>query len=215
MKRVVVVLVLLAGTLAWADAKPTTIRLAVEKLTAVIALEKGGKLTLTNKPQPIKPETYWVSGISLVKNDEKGKAWELRSNGTFGSDANITVEAEQEKVMLLGKGFALVVEGKPAEDPPGNKVVAVSVVIRGMDSEMYFPWAYVDGKNFTMPNVAIKDESGKVLASGASQLREGRYAWFTWKHPAGWEGKYDVEVQAFLGPFECKLSKSIQSMKQP
>ena len=200
--------IVLAAGLAWAQAKPTTMRIVGEGITAHIAFEKGVKMTLTSKPTPVRPDTYWTLAMSLFKKDDKGRTWEMRSNGAFGGFANVTVDAEQDKVLLLGKPVGIMVEGKPAEDPPGNNVIAVSIVLMGQSGEQYFPWAFLDGKH-TMPSAAVKDENGKVLAAGVCQIREGRYAWFTWKYPPGWRGKFDVDAQVFLGPFEAKPSKAV------
>lgn len=200
----------LAGAFAWAAAKPTTIRIVGEDVVAHIEFEKGGRLALTSKPVSVRPDTYWTKSLSLVKKDDKARAWELRGTDNFGGLANVTVDAEQDKILLLGKDLALVVDGKPAEDPAGsgNMVIAVTVVVRGMNSEGYLPWAF-DGKGFTLPMAAVKDADGKVLASGRCVVRDGRYGWFAWRYPAGWKGPFDVEVQAFLGPFEAKMAKTI------
>ncbi len=215
MRRAVIAAVLLAGTLAWAQTKPTTIRIVGEGTTAHIAFEKGVKLSLTSKPVPIRPDTYWTQALSLFKKDDKGRTWELRDNGVFGSLTNVTVETEQEKVLLLGKPVAVIVEAKPAEDPPGVPVLAVSVAVRGLSSECFLPGAFLDGRQMTMPNVTIKDEAGKTLASGRCEMREKRYGWFAWRYPAGFKAKYDVDVEVFMGPFEFKASKSIQPIEKP
>ena len=217
MKRIALVAALLAGalTLTWAQAKPTTLRIVGEGVTAQIAFEKGVRMTLTSKPVPIRPDTYWTQSLSLFKKDEKGRTWELRDNGVFGSLANVTVEAEQEKVLLLGKPVAVVVEAKPAEDPAGTPVLAVSVAVRGLSSECFLPGAFADGKPMTMPNVVIKDEAGKTLASGRCEMREKRYGWFAWRYPAGFKAKYDVDVEVFMGPFEFKPTKTLTPMEKP
>jgi hypothetical protein len=215
MKRIALVAALLAGTLIWAQAKPTTIRIVGEDVVAQIEFERGVKMSLSSKPSPIKPDTYWTQSLSLFKKDDKGRAWELRGNGVFGSLANVTVEAEQDKVLLLGKPVAVVVEAKPAEDPAGTKVLAVSVAVRGLSSETFFPGAFADGRQMTMPNVTIKDEAGKTLASGRCEMREKRYAWFAWRYPAGFKAKYDVDVEVFMGPFEFKPTKTIEAIEKP
>ena len=194
-------------------AKPATLRIVADDVVASIEFERGVKVTLTSKPTPVRPDTYWTKSIRLSRKDDKGRTWELRSTDVFGSLANVTVDAEQEKVLLLGKPVGVIVEGKPAEDPPGVHVVSVSVKVVGISGEEFLPGAFLDGK-MTLPNAAIKDEAGRVLASGRCEMREGRYGWFTWKHPPGWEGKFDVEVQVFMGPFEYRPGKTITPMKQ-
>ncbi len=205
--------VLLAATLARA-AKPATIRIVGEHVTARIEFENGAKLSLTSKPTPVKPDLYWTKALSLIKKDDKGRTWELRCNGAFGGLANVTVDPEQDKVLLLGGPVALCLQANP-QDENGMKVIGVSVTIAGMNSETFFPGAYLDGRTMTMPAVAIKDEGGRILAQGRCTMKENRYAWFSWRYPDGFNAKFDVEVEAHLGPFENKLRKNVTQFPPP
>ena len=72
----VVAAIAAAGLVAFAgaDARPATIRIVGENMTAHLSFEKGPRVAVTSKPLPVKPDAYWTNGISLFKQDDKGKA---------------------------------------------------------------------------------------------------------------------------------------------
>ncbi len=190
---------LLVAAVAFAAAKPTTIRLKSDDVTADVVWEKGGKITVTSKPSPIKPGQYFVKSISLFKKDEKGKVWEMRSTaGGLETLATITVDAEQDKVLMIGSKIAARVAGEPASG--GTTKFYIRFI--GSSSEMYIPGAFCDGKRPPAPTLSIKDKDGKTVGGGAITVNDAGLSSFSWKVPAGLKGAVTVEVSAQMGPFE-------------
>ncbi|HUW58935.1 MAG TPA: hypothetical protein VMZ92_20020 [Planctomycetota bacterium] len=187
---------------------PSIIKIPVEGVVAQITFEKGGRINVTSKGTPLRPGTYWVKSISLFKKDDKGRTWELRCTGTFGSLANITIAAGQEKVVLLGKTIALRVQAGPNEE--GG--ISVRTGGAGQSGEYYHPGAFLNGKTVVLPTVVVKDAEGKPLASGRVAKASDGTIRFDCRLPPGYKGEYDVEVKAVMGPFEYKVAKTIEPL---
>lgn len=189
---------------------PSILKLPVEGVVAQIAFEKGVKVSVTSKGTPLKPGEYFVQSLSLFKTDDRKRSWELRSTGKFGSLANVTLSAGQEKILLLGKPIVLHVETSSVVKQGTSDVVFVTVSARGQSGEGYYPGGWLGGKQFTPPTVAIKDAGGKTLAGGPAVMTDDHHARFDWKFPKDFHGAFDVDVRAVMGPFEFTLTKYIR-----
>ena len=190
---------------------PSVIKLPVEGVVAQLTFEDGTKISVSSKPTPLKPGTYWLKAMSLFKKDDKGRTWELRSTGHFGSLANVTIDEGQEKVILLGKPTGLDAVGWFDKKAPGTVRIEVAGV--GMSGERYFPGAFLEGRPFTPPTVTVKDPDGKVLATSPVAMQKENFGRFEWHYPFGFKGAYKIEVQAVMGPFEHKVSSEPQPVE--
>lgn len=206
------ILILAATAVAWAASKPATLRITDESIVAQIEFEKAGKIRVTAEPTAVKPGTYWTKALSLFKKDDKGRVWELLSNGNFGGYNCIEIAPEQDKVLLLGGDMALAVTGYAAVNKEKVHVLRITVSVAGRSGERFFPTAFLDGKAEPLPVVTLKDSAGETLASGRCTLMDNRVGCFEWPLN-GFTGRYNVEVEAFLGPFECKMRKNLSPIR--
>ena len=189
----------------------TVIRLSTDEVTARFLFETGQKLTVTSKPSPVKPGTYVVRSLSLLRKDEKGKVWELRSiAGGLDTLATLTIDPGQEKILLLGSKVAIRVTGEPA---PGAGVMRFYIAFIGKSSERYIPGAFLGGKRSPAPVIVIKDKDGNVIGSGPITVNDAGLSSFNWKIPAGFKGAVSVDVKAQMGPFETVLARNPITVK--
>jgi hypothetical protein len=81
------------------------------------------------------------------------------------------------------------------------KSILIRFQMNGRHSENYYPGAHLDGKQPPMPAYRIKDPEGKLLSSGQVSGVPPEYH-FRWKVPAGFTGKFYVEADPLMGPFQ-------------
>lgn len=195
-----------------AEAKPTTIRLSLDGIVAHIAFENGDKLALTSKPTPIRPGTYWTKSLQVFRKDDKGKTWELRGTNDFGGYSSITVDPEQDKVLILGKMIRFELYGGPYS-PKGYLVVSIKIRTTGLSGEVLLPGAIPEGKAFTPPGITISSPDGKVLAQLVAQLDKDIWS-VEWRVPPGYTGAYKADINAVTGPYEFTVTRSLDPVPQ-
>jgi len=205
---VLTLVLLIASASAAASREPTTLKLAdvMEDTALELKFENGMKVTVTTKGTRIPPGTYWVKSLRLFKKDEKGRVWEMRCTGDFGSLKNITVAAEQEKVLLLGPTIALRLGARRGEGTEAS-IVRVRLSAAGVASESYFPGAHLNGRRAPAPTFRITDEDGKALAAGRFEV-SGNTCTYDWYIPRGYKGRYNIEIEPTLGPFKWGVQRA-------
>jgi len=211
MKRIPCLLALLATVsplAVGASTKPATLKLATAMgdVTLELQFEKGGKLNVTSKGTPVRAGTYWVKSLRLYKKDEKGRVWELRADKGLGSMKNLTVAPGQEKVLLLGPIITMRLGARQGKGAAAN-VVNLRLVAFGVASEVYFPGAYLRGKRPPAPTFKITDEDGNTLHTGRFDVA-GNACRYEWRIPAGFKGRFDIEIKPTMGPFKWGVRKS-------
>jgi hypothetical protein len=102
------------------------------------------------------------------------------------------------------------VEAKLNKDSPGS--ICIRAGGAGENGDQYAPGAYLDGKTLVLPTVTVKDAEGKTLTTGQLTLGVDKTCRFDYRFPSGYKGKYDVDIQPVMGPFEYKVSKSIEPL---
>jgi hypothetical protein len=88
--------------------------------------------------------------------------------------------------------------------PSATSVVNITVQAFGNVGEVYYPGAFTGAQPPPPPAFQVLDEDGKkVLASGRLTYSKGTSS-FAWQPPAGYKGKFTVQIKPAMGPFEWK-----------
>ena len=204
MKRLLVLTtaVLLAVAVAYA-AKPASVRLIGEGLVAQFLLDKGGRLTVTEKGTPLPAGTYTIKALSVFKKDEKGKVWEVRYCITTGEEAGATliVDAEQDKVVDVGPPVSI--QGWTRQgDPPKQENVRFGFGAHGRFGRLLVqPMAFLGGRAAPPPTFKVVTLDGKVIHQGVFAVNSSGAMNYDWK-PGAFKGKYKLQITATFGPFE-------------
>jgi hypothetical protein len=199
---------------AWGVVSPVvaaddaTIRIIDEKVVVQVGLEDGPKLTLTSKPTPIAPGTYFVESFRVFKRDDRGRVWEIRSSDNLGGMKSITVAAGQQKVVDPGPPLMLHMWARQG-DPPNDRQVAISVTAHGKYDAVYYPGAFRGRRKPPVPAFRILTEDDKVIHQDRFSVSSDTGACrYTWKVPPGFKGKYKVDIRCGFGPFEYRNNRA-------
>jgi hypothetical protein len=202
------VVVLLGGAVVLLSAPAkggTTIQLGSEGIAAEITLKDGSRITLTAKPQSIRPGTYQVKLLVISKQDEKKNVWRLYASESLNTMETIMVEEGQQKIVDCGPPVVFSFYGKQMP----NKTVHFGGSGTGKYSEVYYPCAFAGGQPVIPPpgpTFELRDEAGKPIGAGRFTVAAksgGLVA--DWTYPKDFKGKYTMVLKPALGPFEWKL----------
>lgn len=204
-----------------AGKKPTILRLKDDGIVAEFTIEGKGKLSVTSKGIPLPAGTYTIKAISILKKDDKGKTWELRtvsnddagkadksgnlrSAGRLGSLDTLIIDEGQEKVINPGPPLNFKCSGR--QSTQNRSQVVIGARLQGQYSEQYYPWAFQSGRAGAVPTFHIVAEDGKVLYTGKFDVAKEGLCQATWL-PGSWKGKYSVTIDADLGPYQYSVSQ--------
>lgn len=188
--------------LAWSDPEePATVRLDRPGLVCEMTFEDGAKFTLTSEGARLKAGTYWLKSLRFLKKDDKGRLWELRSVGALRYMQVLIVDAGQDKIIQPGPPIRFAVG---AQQGKGDQAGTVGLSVRafGRYSEGYHLGATPVGKRPQPPAFRIVSESGKTLHAGKFDVIRGGAGTARWNLPRRFKGKYKIELQPYMGPFE-------------
>jgi hypothetical protein len=216
MKRLIAIVALacLVVGVAWlvpsmsegSGAKPATVRLTAEGLTAEFVLEKGPRLVVTTKGTPLAPGNYTIKALSVFKKDDKGKVWELRyAVPADAAGATLMVDEGQDKIVDPGPPVSF--QGWCRQmDPPNQASVRLGFGCHGRYGGLLVqPMAYLGGRPAPGPAFKLVTSEGKVIHQAAFSVASTGSLSYDWK-PGAFKGKYKVEIAATFGPFEWKQS---------
>jgi len=187
-----------------APREPATVKIVRDDLVMVVTLDNGTKLKVTTKGTPLAAGTHFVKSVQFYKKDEKGRVWELRSTDRLGGIKAITCSSGQEKILDPGPPIVWHLWAKRGEGASADKVnINISAV--GQYNAVYYNAAYLGRKHGPPPVLRLVGEDGKVLYT--AQFPFGGSVRHTWQIPAGFKGKYKVDIQPTLGPFKWKNNR--------
>ena len=235
MKRTAIWVTLGLGVLAAAAAgKGATVTLKEEGVTLELVRESGPRVAITSKGTTLKAGTHNFKSLRLLKPDDKGRVWEMRFQGDMATCSlnNITLDEGQDKVITEVEPvtFQCALWQWPA-DVKKQKTVLMRFTVAGRHSETYYPGAFLKGEKPPLPEYRVLDEKGRVIGAGRvpdngaetkAPPMEGKLApmhaaaatfQWDWIVPAGFTGKFTLELTPVMGPFQWKTSGTAGEVK--
>ena len=179
---------------------PAIVKLTKPDVTCEIVFEDGKKLVVTPKGAPLNEGTYWVKSLSLFKKDKDGQTWEMRAVGNLTNVQVIIVEEGQEKILDLGPPIAFHGGVSQPKDKPD--ILAIQLSVLGRYGEGYLPQAYVGGGRRSPPMFRILTADGKKVFEDRFAATTTNSLHYEWTIPRGLTGKFKLEIQPDIGPFE-------------
>ena len=178
---------------------------AKEGLTCELTFKDGSRVTFTSKGSSVRPGTYDVKTVVILKQDDKKTLWRMSGSEKMGTLDRFMVDEGQEKVLDVGPPILFAMR---AWRPSATSVVNITVEASGNCGEVYYPGAYTGAQPPPPPALQVLDEDGKkVLATGRLVYSKGTSS-YTWQPPAGYKGKFTVQIKPAMGPFEWKYEES-------
>jgi len=174
------------------------------------AADMGIEIELTNQKVTSTPingtvslpaGTYTVKSFTLV-GKQSGRLWKIKCPKPFGKMESFSVTADETATLDVGPPFFPKASAHQLPPQYGHTVL-IGLVVQGKSEEVYSPAVTAGSQQVPPPKFKIVNESGKTaVAAGQLEYGSGGSCRYSWRVPAGFRGKYRIEAQPSLGPFE-------------
>jgi hypothetical protein len=131
---------------------------------------------------------------TLRATDPTGNTWVLNATG---GQSSVSRSRSGAKV-----GPPIIV--KTDVYRTSERSASIGLVLEGQTGERYRPGATKNGTRVSAPALRIVDEAGQVVAQGNFSYGWGGTCRYSWRVPDDFQGKFQVQVDIDLGPFEVK-----------
>lgn len=155
-------------------------------------------LTSTTGIWELPSGTYEVKSFLLRKVSE-GHKYAIKGASVPVKYQRMDVSSALPLEMKLGPPLTLsiMVDVK-------KKVVSIRACLTGREDETYLPALMQGNRPDAPPKFRLVDDTGKVLNTGKSEYTSDGICAYTWRAPSSFRGKFKVEIDTDLGPFEVK-----------
>jgi hypothetical protein len=145
-----------------------------------------------------------ATGATLNRSDGAGTPWSLHGVSSWGRLARFDIRTGETLSLRAGPPLTVKVHASGLQP---NGMIHFALALVGQAGEDYNAAARKGGVP-QPPRFSVFDESGRTLGSGVfNPGTERTYSWCWWRVPAGFRGKYRVEVDGDWGSFEIARSE--------
>jgi hypothetical protein len=140
---------------------------------------------------------YQATSAALILQDTDRNEWKYEMVlGKLGPLGFFAIDANQTTRIRMGPPFRVTTDIEESQ----TNALTIRPIIQGTAGERYY-WVC---KNTRDSNVTFRivTENGTVLVDDEFEYGGGGGFWYRWRVPSYFKGKYQVQINVDLGPFE-------------
>ncbi len=140
---------------------------------------------------------YSALFIELTQKDTSGNRWTFSSNQKRGELEDFEIRSDQKSSFKIGPLFRIKTTARRS-----SNTVLIGFDLEGQASEQYTHGLTRNDIHVSAPLFKVIDEAGNVIDSGQFEYGRNWMCQYRWRVPKDFKGKYKVQIDMDLGPFE-------------